>query len=710
MKAKRFYSIAIFLMITLVFTGFQNQQDHKVLFEKAKYTMETKANLKEAINLFESLIKTYPNEKEYVAKSLLYQGMCYEKLGNQEAVKKYQTLVNNFPGQKNEVTLAKERLSRLVIAEKELETPLEPKFTKIKMPTNPGNGVLSPDGKRLAFIYDGCVWTIPVSGGIDQNIAGEPKRITDNIGAWDMSNSFCWSGNGKWIAVNAKTNEHKSPDMPIYVVPSEDGKPQKVQVTSHMCGWPSEYRLSLSPDGKTLAYTTGYKPGDWQKKFTHIYTVPVNGGEEKVLTEEGTQEPAFSPDGSMIAYVKCLKDNIVNYYYSNIWVIPSNGGTAVKVTNFQSGQAFGPVWSADGKMIAFLRRPEWQNPKEVWIAPITDKGNPSAPAQKIDLPLESFHALAGWTPDNKIGIQLMNPEYEIIYTVPVSGGIATQITPQGWKSYPKWSPDGKKIFFRGDRGKIAYVPADGGTIDSIPIRSEFDIFGALPGSGNEISPDGKTIVFSGGKIFYENSERKWDVNIYTIPVEGGNPTQLTQVAVELQDRFPCWSPDGNTIAFIRPEIIDKEFFMHIYTISKGGENLKKITDKSDEVSWAPIDWSPDGKYITFFTKNNTIQSIPAEGGESVLITRVDSVNSQFDLSWSPVGKELAYTDQGKIWVYSPESGKTREVKTGVDARATKIGWSPDGEKIAFTAFSGGNAEFWQMENFLPKEETAISQD
>ena len=87
--------------------SFQEMQDHKVLFEKAKYTMETKADLKEAINLFESLITSYPNEKEYVAKALLYQGMFYEKLGNQEAVKKYQRLVNNFPAQKNEGAIAK---------------------------------------------------------------------------------------------------------------------------------------------------------------------------------------------------------------------------------------------------------------------------------------------------------------------------------------------------------------------------------------------------------------------------------------------------------------------------------------------------------------------------------------------------------------------------------------------------------------------------
>ena len=712
MKNMRFFPVMIFSIICLlcIANGSFSQQTAGQLFEKALYIEEAKGELQEAINLYQQILKQYPDNRPVAAKALLHVGLCNEKLGKNEAQKAYKQLISNFPGQKSEVAIAKERLSRLILAEEKTEKILpNPTYAKIKMPTNPGNGVLSPDGKRLAFIYDGCVWTIPVSGDIDKNIAGKPRKITDNINAWDMGNTFAWSGDGKWVAVNAKNNE-KSSDMSIYIVPSEGGNPRKVQVPSHICGWPQEFRLSLSPDGKTLAYATGYKPGDWQNKFTRIYTIPVNGGDAKEMTGQGTQEPAYSPDGSKIAYVQCYKDSSARYYFSNIWVIPSKGGTPAKVSNFQSGQAMGPVWSPDGKMIAFLRRPEGQNPKELWIAPVTDKGNPSASAQKIDLPLESFHAFAGWSPDNKIGLQLMNPEYETIYTVNSKGGIATQVTPQGWNSYPKWSPDGKKIFFRGDRGMIAYVPAEGGVIDSIPIQSEFQMHTAVPGSGNEISPDGKTIVFSGARYFFEGGVKKWDVNLYTIPVEGGKPKQLTEAAAELQDRFPCWSPDGNTIAFIRPEIEDGIHIMHIYTVSKNRKNLKQISTETDNILWAPIDWTPDGKYITFFTNENTIRSIPADGGKSVFITNVDSVNNQFELAWSPDGKELAYTDQGKLWVYSPESGTTREVKTGVKASVTKIGWSPDGEKIAFTAYSGGDAELWMMENFLPLEKLAQNQE
>ena len=680
----------------------QEQQDQKLLSE-AIYQEEVNGDLDNAIKTYQLIISKYPDSRKVSADALLHLGLCYEKLGNQEAVKTYKRLVSNFPEQKNQVAVARERLTRLIQAEEKISATFPiPKFTKIKMPTNPGNGVLSPDGKKIAFILDGSVWTIPVSGGVDPLIAGEPKKLTGNIGAWDMSNSFAWSGDGKWIAVNA---ELKSSSTSIYVIPSEGGKPRKVQVQSHQCGYPTEFRLSLSPDGKILAYTTGYKAGDWQTKYSQIFTIPVNGGTPKELTEAGTQEPAFSPDGSKIVYVKYTR-NDQGQYFSDVWIIPSMGGTPVQVTSLQSLQVYGPSWSPDGSMIAFLRRPGYGDPKEIWIVPVTDKGNPSAAPTKVDLPLASYSEIAGWTTDNKIGLQLMNPEYEIIYTVNSSGGIATQVTPQGWTEYPKWSPDGKKIFFRGARGKIAYVPSGGGAIDSIPIQSEFGMFTAAPGSGNDISPDGKTIVFSGARYFYKDSEKKWDVNIYTIPVGGGKPKQLTTIAAELQDRFPCWSPDGNSIAFIRPEIKNGKHIMHIFTVSKEGDNLRQITTESDSVAWAPVDWAPDGKSIAFFSNDNSIRFIPPEGGESRFLTEVDSANSQYDLAWSPVGKELAYTDKGKIWIYTNESGKSKEVKTGVTGSATKLGWSPDGKKMAFTAYSGGDNELWLMENFLPLEKLA----
>jgi Tol biopolymer transport system component len=50
-----------------------------------------------------------------------------------------------------------------------------------------------------------------------------------------------------------------------------------------------------------------------------------------------------------------------------------------------------------------------------------------------------------------------------------------------------------------------------------------------------------------------------------------------------------------------------------------------------------------------------------------------------------------------------DGGTPIEVKTGLDAGAFHMAWSPDGEKMAFSAARGGweEPELWLMEDFLP---------
>ena len=90
-----------------------------------------------------------------------------------------------------------------------MKTPSIPKFTKINMPTKPGNGVLSPDGKKLAYISKKSLWLVPVRGNIDSDIVGEPVRLTDDsIELWDLANmGVVWSANDNWLAFYAMVSD-----------------------------------------------------------------------------------------------------------------------------------------------------------------------------------------------------------------------------------------------------------------------------------------------------------------------------------------------------------------------------------------------------------------------------------------------------------------------------------------------------------------------
>jgi len=567
----------------------------------------------------------------------------------------------------------------------------QPNFRKIRIPTKPGNGALSPDGKKLAFVSKRSIWVVPVHGKVSPDIAGEPVRLTGTEGAWRWGMS--WSADGKWIAYNIKRNNTVDE---IHVISSTGGEPKKIPVSENRGNHLLNYRLSLSPDGKVLAFTSKEEEGTNKPQEISIYTIPVDGGIAKRLTDPGTREPAFSPDGKKIAYVKLYRSK-ERRLVKDIWVIPASGGTPVLFSDLP-GRGRGPVWSPDGKMIAFNREPGVDNESnEIWIVPVSEDGKAAAAPTKIKLPLSTYDFLAGWTSDNKIGLNLQNPPHRAIYTVPASGGNAVQVTPAGWPCHPRWSPDGKRIFFRWDG--IASVPSEGGEISIGPLDADSKISEALPGGGNAVSPDGEKIVFSGAKMVFRDNKKNYEVDIYTIPIEGGEPNKLT--ISPGQDRFPCWSPDGKKIAFIRYGYAEPWKEMSICIVPTEGGEVRQLTSGSHRVLWSTIAWSPDGKSIAYFSDDKAIKVIPVQGGESRVVVKVKDVSGHSELAWSPDGSKLVYSSKGSIWAVLLDGGEPEEIKTGLDAKANHISWSPDGRKLAFTAIKGGEEELWLMENFLP---------
>lgn len=569
----------------------------------------------------------------------------------------------------------------------------QPHFREIRIPTKPGNGVLSPDGKKLAFVSEESIWVVPVHGKVSPDIAGEPVRLhgTEEAWSWGMR----WSENGKWIAYNTLTSEDH---MGISIVPSSGGKVKR-NVNRYRAGHRiHNYLLSLSPDGKIVAFTSD------EKEKIQLFTVNVEEGDVNQLTEDGGTQPAFSPDGGKIAYVKEKPQKTEIYKGSDIWVIPAAGGTAVQVSDLPR-EATGPIWSPDGKMIAFTRKLFGSDySKEICIVPVSETGNPEASPTQIELPLLTSDFLAGWTPDNKIGILLKNPIHYAIYTVPASGGPATQVTTQGATFNPRWSPDGERIYFKLE-DSIVSVPSDGGEISISHIDADPNF--SLSWGGNAVSPDGKKIVFPASKKVFRDNKKDKEFGIYTIPVEGGEPKQLT--ISPGQDRFPCWSPDGKSITFIRYSEASwnekkHDYIRNICIVHTEGGEVKQLTSESDKVAWATIAWSPDGKSIAYYSEDDTIRIIPLKGGEPRILAKGVEVSGWSEMAWSPDGRKLAYSSKGNIWVVSLDGGEPEEIKTGLDARATHLSWSPDGEKIAFTASEGGDTELWVMENFLPTGE------
>ena len=716
-RKKKIIGIMVCLSILSVIVLSQaalSQQSAEEIYEAALLKKEAEGDLNGAIEIFQKIVKTFPEKRDIAAKAQLQIGICYEKLGMQEAQRAFQNVVDKYPEQTQEVALARERLAKIVKAL--AEETRKPSFRKIRIPANPGNGVLSPDGKLLAFASQGSVWVVPIHGRVQPDLAGEPVRLTEPLGALNLGNTMvAWSGDGQWIAFNT----YDGKKVEIYVVSASGGAPKKIPVNANRRGSSAySYRVSLSPDGRTLAFCStdltssemNPEKGEPVSSF-QLYTVPVDGGEARRLTDAGATEPAFSPDGKRIAFIqpRFLENGTAQ---KDLWVINADGSGSIQMTE-SPGNARGPVWSPDGRMIAFHYEPGNNSSfsNEIWIVPAPIDRKPAGAPIKIKLPLESYSMIAGWTIDHKIGLLLASPQHQAVYTVPAGGGEATQISPEtatrftgsedfeGFPCYPRWSPDGMTIYFRWGKGHIVAVPSQGGTLSSVHSSKDTQLIEVLPGGGNDVSPDGKTIVFGASKAGVHPLE----VNIWTIPAEGGKPKQITKGLS--QDRYPCWSPDGKRIAFLRTTEKAKDVFVtNICAVLAEGGEVRQLTTEADRVNYASIKWAPAGDQIAYYSLDKTINAKPLQGGEPRVVVKVENVHGHCDLSWSPDGKELAYTAKGRIMVVSSEGGEPREIKTGIlneEVQNFHIDWSPDGKKFAFTAGFGGDEELWLMEDFLP---------
>ncbi len=166
------------------------------------------------------------------------------------------------------------------------------------------------------------------------------------------------------------------------------------------------------------------------------------------------------------------------------------------------------------------------------------KGLPLKPQRTI-----SFSTDEGtWTsldvsPDGKtIAFDLMGD----IYTIPITGGQATQITKGiAFDSHPRYSPDGKKLLFSSDRsGSENLWWIDFEKKDTFQVTKEHDQ--NFPSSC--WTPDGNYIVYSKGKL---------NVQLYMVYKNGGGGTQLIDAPASLKTIDPAVSPDGRFVYYSR---------------------------------------------------------------------------------------------------------------------------------------------------------------
>jgi TolB protein len=156
-----------------------------------------------------------------------------------------------------------------------------------------------------------------------------------------------------------------------------------------------------------------------------------------------------------------------------------------------------------------------------------------------------------------------------------------------------------------------------------------------------VSPDGKQIAF--------NSTKSGTTNVWVVPVDGGEPRQLTFDSEAMG--WQSWSPDGKLIAIETKRGEDTHLMI---MPADGGAPTQLTFDRGQ--SW-PHDWSPDGDKIVFAGQRNDLWNIYWVSRSTKMQKQITS-NSKLNTymrypAWSPLGDKLAYEyseTTGNIWL------------------------------------------------------------
>jgi hypothetical protein len=181
-----------------------------------------------------------------------------------------------------------------------------------------------------------------------------------------------------------------------------------------------------------------------------------------------------------------------------------------------------------------------------------------------------------------------------VYTVPLAGGTPARITALTPSYGHSWSPDGKTVVYTGGRGKetpefdIFAMNADGsGSERNLTNNKGLD-------DGPEYSPDGKFIYF--------NSVRSGSMQIWRMQPDGSQPEQVT--SGDGNNWFPHISPDGQWIAFIsfskEVDPAEHPYYKHVMLRvmpASGGAPRTIAYVYGGQGTMNVPSWSPDSRMI-----------------------------------------------------------------------------------------------------------------
>src|SRR6184192_3605755 len=206
--------------------------------------------------------------------------------------------------------------------------------------------------------------------------------------------------------------------------------------------------------------------------------------------------------------------------------------------------------------------------------------------------------------------------------------------------------------------------------------SDSDLFAFRWVASPQISPDGRQAAYV--LVTVNAKHDGYETSLWLVNTDGASPPR--RVTAGPRDGAPRWSPDGSTLAFVRPT----DGRPQLYLLPLSGGEARQLTDLPKGAS--PAAWSPDGKTIAF-TSTTTPEDLAKKGKSEEPKSDVRII-TQAEFR----GDDEGYFDPAEhthIWTVpagmaGDEPATARQVTSGpFDENAPQ--WSRDGARIYFVS-------------------------
>lgn len=665
------------------------------LFQQALVKERTEGNIAEAIKLYQTIVQKYGYDRKLVAKALFQIGQAYEKLGNAEARKAYERVAREFADQKEVAADAGRRLAALDAARPDAGVVTRQVWTgpeAFQPYSSP-----SPDGRYLSFGNG-------VSGlAVRDTREGTSRRLfTDSTGV--AYSTAIFSPDGRQLAYEWATLKDVKFDLRI--LPFTGGDAAQPRIVHRNEETARIQPFAWTPDGKQLLVLRSLKGGTNQ-----IAMVSVQDGSVRVLKSLSWQYArlSLSPDGRYLAYDAPSGDGDPTAP-RDIFVLAADGSRETAVVQNPADDS-SPLWSPDGSQILFLST-RTGNPS-LWTVPI-EAGKPKGPAQLIKADAGQIR-LQGMTRSGSLFYLVQAVRRINVYIAELDGTMKTATAPVlaterfiNSNLGPRWSPDGQYLAYFSSRGKNV----DGSDSTVLVIRTlktgeERDLpmpKGAGTASSLLISPkwfpDSRSVLVKGfvaekGDVYYRVNLASGNADLLHATKGAGGPGGLGADAI---------SPDGKTIFYIaRNE--DESRKLVRFDMDSGRETVLK----SRPMILFSLALSPDGTQLASARNDGQsfyLEVMPSGGGETrEVFHATDSLNVDA-LAWSPDQRYLLFFRPGKdesyvLWRVPVAGGEPEQMGISMTGQLRYPQVHPDGRRITFGLFESGASEVWALENFLP---------